>query len=188
LKVLGAMGAVVAAAGLVWAGSAAYACTTLPSINLSQAYGTAGSGLQLSGTSWGRAAGVISVHWDGLTGPLLATVTSDDQGVLGPVSLTVPAGAAPGYHVIVTTGQPKALAAVARAEFQVVGSAGAPGAAPGALLPASSPPVQRGAGAATLALLLGLGASGVGLFGAGTVSLIRSSRRVPVTAVPLRRR
>jgi hypothetical protein len=169
----------------MWMGTA-YACTILPSINLSQAYGAPGATLQLSGTAWQSTSGVVTVHWDGITGPVLATTSPDAQGVLAPVSLTVPAGAAPGYHVIVSS-VPDQSVGVSRAVYQVVGAGGVPAAQPGAVLPGGAPPVQHSAGVGTLVLLLGAGVGGVGLFGAGTASLIRSSRRQPVP-VPLRRR
>lgn len=180
----------VAAGALVMVAAAAFACTALPTGTLNQLTGAPGSSVQFSGTIWEPALGPIDVRWNSLNGPILAQVTPNAQSNLGPVSITVPANAAPGYYFLaVAPDRAPAGTTTVRVPFQVTGAAPASGPQPRVLLP-STAPASSHAGVGALALLAAMGLAGLGLFGVGGVSLARSARRAPRTspAPSLRRR
>jgi len=119
------------------------------------------------------------LHWNGATGPELATAKPDQVGNVS-MSVVVPK-ADPGYYVIVATqtgadGKP-VYGTPARTSFQVVGPDGkAPLAQLGAPQQPSRPtPASDSSG--VVALTIGLGAAGVALFGAGFYTLVRHGRR-----------
>lgn len=185
---LGAACAAVAVAGIV-----AYACTSLASLNLSQASGAAGSQLTVTGSSFNPsvkpdADGLftpVTLHWNSVTGPVLADgIAPDPTGAIGPVTVTVPASATPGYYMVVATqqqiqgGTGEAYGTPARTVFQVTGSAAAPAPAPAqgsALIAAPASPTSIGAG--LIALLAILGIAGVTLLAVGSASFLGASRR-----------
>ncbi|PZR78070.1 MAG: hypothetical protein DLM65_14090 [Candidatus Aeolococcus gillhamiae] len=125
------------------------------------------------------------LHWNGVNGPVLATVNPDNAGNLS-ANFTVPQ-TQPGYYVIVATQQDAkgvdSYGTPARASFQVLGPGGhavSPQAATQSGGAASSSPSSTG----IIALTAGLGVLGLALFGAGSVAFLRQARRreVPVTA------
>lgn len=164
-------------AALLWAVTA-WACTPLPSVSLSQAFGSAGSQIQVTGTSWSPTYGPVIVHWDALNGPILAQTQPDGRFVLPPVTVTVPQNALPGYHMIVVSA-PEYPASATRAIFQVMGSGVAAAQPPQVLLPATSEPTSQ-VSMVAVGVVATMGVLGLLLFGAGTTAVVRSYRRTPV--------
>lgn len=174
----GVLGVVAGLAAFLWLGMTAFACSALPSVTLSQPYGAAATSVAFTGSGFLGITGPVQVHWDTINGPLLAQTVPSVDGVLAPVTFTVPASAEPGMHIVIATANGSV---VERSTFQVVGASGTVGRLPQALLPATSPS-ESGANVAVIALLAVTGAVGIGLFGAGSAALVLSSRR----AVPSR--
>ncbi|HWB71692.1 MAG TPA: hypothetical protein VG452_05700 [Egibacteraceae bacterium] len=177
--------AVVAVALL---GAAAFACTNLATMNLSSAAGTAGDSVMLTGSSFsvpreGPPTPVV-VHWNGVDGPVLATVLPDEAGNIS-AEFTIPEGQ-PGYYVVVATQRDAegvdAYGTPARASFQILGPGGESVVQqPGSQAPATVAGEPSSTG--IIALTAGLGALGLALFGAGFVAFVRQARgrEVPAT-------
>lgn len=189
MRLLGKMGvgAGVAGAAAVVAIAAGFACTSLAALNLSAASGPAGSNLTVSGSSFNAVADgntPVAIHFNGVTGPILATVEADASGALPPTAITIPAGTQPGFYTIVasqteTAGGGPSWGTPARAAFEVtapgVGPQGAPNGGPGVTVT----PAGSGLGAGTVGLLAALGVGGLLLFGMGAATFIGNARRVP---------
>jgi len=176
-------------ASLVIGASAAWACTNLATTNLSQASGTPGQAITVTGSSFkvpkvGVAAPVtpVALHWNGVAGPVLATAIPDATGNIV-ATVTIPQ-ASPGYYVLVASQQTAGVdeyGTPARAAFQVI--------SPGQR-PAVTPNAGQSAGVATtspsstgvIALTVALGVAGLALFGAGATSFARQARRRSVPA------
>ena len=182
------------ATAVIVAGAAAFACTNLATLNLSNATGNVGDPLTVTGSSFRvpRDAGPISpvqLRWNGVDGQVLAEVTPDRAGNIA-ASFTVPQGQ-PGYYVIAATQRNAQgvdeYGTPARASFQILGAGGESVVQqPGTQAPTgvTSEPSSTG----IIALTVGLGALGLALFGAGFTAFVRQARRreVPATA-PVRR-
>jgi hypothetical protein len=181
------LGAILLATGAV-----AYACTNLATLNLSSGTGKPGDTITVTGSSFRMPSGVttgVQIRWNAVDGPVLAEAIPDRVGNIS-ATFTVP-DAAPDYYVVIavlrdargndTSGTP------ARAQFQIVGGAGRP-VAPTASGPVTAATGGEGGSTAPIALLLVLGALGLGLFGAGFAAVARQTRRsgAPVPA-PVRR-
>ncbi len=181
-----ALGVVVAAA--------AYACTNLATLNLSNPSGPAGTAVTVTGSSFavakaGETPTEVVLHWNGVGGPEVARAVPDSAGNIS-ASFAIPQGS-PGYYVIVARqvdakGVDK-YGTPARASFQILG--------PGGQSAAQQPAGQTQAALASepsssgmIALTVGLGVLGLVLFGAGFTAFVRQarSREVPATA-PARR-
>lgn len=179
----GLTGATIAAGGLLMA-VPVFACTEAPSISLNTLSGVAGSDVALTGAAWAHTP--ITVHWDGLSGPVLAVVQPvGTQGVLPTVTVRIPSTAEPGYHFLVATDNLYA-ADTARSGFQVTSTNGVGAPPPQAVLsgsPADQSPNTVGVG--VIALLAALGGSGLIVSTVGGVALARS-RRTATTASMLR--
>lgn len=185
---LGVACVAVAAAGIV-----AYACTSLATLNLSQATGPAGSNTTVTGSSFNPstkpdADGLftpVTLHWNSVTGPVLADgIAPDPTGAIGPVSVTIPSSATPGYYMIVATqeqiagGSGEAFGTPARTVFQVTGTgAAAPVPAQIGTATIASASSSSGVGAGLIALLAILGIAGVTLLAIGSASFLGASRR-----------
>lgn len=189
----------LACVGVACAGIVAFACTSLASLNLSQASGAAGSQTSVTGSSFNPSAKPdadgtftpVTLHWNSVSGPVLADgIVPDPTGAIGPISITIPSSATPGYYMIVATqqqltgGSGEAFGTPARTVFQVTGSAGAAAPAPvnnaqPATVATSS---STGVGAGLIALLVVLGVAGLALFAVGTASYLGSSRRSAAAA------
>ncbi len=177
----------VAGAGLLFAASSAWACTNLATLNLSNAAGTSGQSITVTGSSFSVASATapatpVVLHWNGATGPVLATVTPDATGNIS-ATVTIP-DAQPGYYVLVATQQSGGVdkyGTPARAAFQILAPGQRPAVAPNAVQggTVASSPSSTG----VLALTVGLGVIGLALFGAGVGAFARQARRreVPVT-------
>ena len=178
------------AVATVLLGVAAFACTNLATLNLSSSVGKPGDPLTVTGSSFkvSKAPGVgepVLLHWDGVDGPVLASVVPDRAGNIS-ATFTVPEGQ-PGYYVLVATQKDEqgadAYGTPARASFQILGANGQ-----SVVQPAGSqntaPVPSEPSSAGILALTAGLGALGLALFGAGFTAFVRQARRreVPVAA------
>ena len=188
-----AVAAGFAAAVVLLAGAAAFACTNLATLNLSSNAGKPGDVVTVTGSSYRMPTNVttgVQIRWNALDGPVLAEIVPDKVGNIS-ASITIPQ-AAPDNYVIVavlkdargadTSGTPS------RAQFQVQGGAGRPAPQPAV---AQQTPVagESGSGSgAALALLVGLGALGLLLFGGGLVAAARATRTRTVPAAAKGRR
>lgn len=179
----------VAVAGLLMVGAGIASACLAPSLQLSQPYALAGSGVSLTGATWTPQLGQVTIHWGSATGPVLATVMADNpDGVLGPVSIRIPAGAAPGYDEIVAT-TPADPGRPAHVTIQVLAAGMSPVQGPGALLPSgrAAQPVPVGTGVGAISLLAALAGAGLVLGGVGVGTVARIRRRAPV-GVPVSQR
>ena len=186
LRTVGKFTAVPLALGVsVLAAWTVFACTLLPSITLSQAYAVAGADVSITGSAW-TVPTPVTLHWDSLTGPVLATVTPlPGTGLIGPVSVRVPAGAQPGFHVIIATDSTYSTS-TARVPFQVLGNAPFRAAAPQAVLSTGTgnqSPVGVPAPVVALLALAGIGGLAISTVGAtALVRGVRARRQVTVQA------
>jgi hypothetical protein len=167
----------------------AYACTNLATLNLSTASGNVGDNVTVTGSSFRtpRAATdavmPVALSWNGAGGPVLATATPDAAGNIS-ASFTIPEGQAGYYVVLATQLDAKGVDAYgtpARAAFQILGANGeSVVSAPNTQAPVAT----EGNGGGILALTVGLGALGLGLFAAGFTAFARQARRqeVPTAA------
>ena len=185
----------LALVGVACAGIVAFACTSLASLNLSQASGAAGSQTTVTGSSFNPSAkpdadGLftpVTLHWNSVSGPVLADgIVPDPTGAIGPIAVTIPTSATPGYYMIIATqtqiqgGSGEAYGTPARTVFQVTGSAAAPAPQPATNGQPTAPAATSstpGVGAGLIALLVVLGIAGVALFGVGTATFLGSGRR-----------
>ena len=137
----------------------------------------------------------VEIRWDSETGPVLGTFQPDQQRFAqwGPGTVTIPADATAGRHVLFATQElPDADAGIrgipARTVIEVLGPASIP--VVGAPL---SPPVgaraervevtdDDGVPAAAV-LLVGLGVAGVAMFAAGTASAVARRRSTATSEV-----
>ena len=184
---LGLMGT---AAAVVLVGASAFACTNLAALNLSSASGQAGTQVTVTGSAFARAPRntPVDLRWNGINGPIMQSVAPDAAGAIGPLNLTIPADAKPGYYVIVATQTEIATGLTpgglpSRAGFQVVGPGGAPSAAAATVSTGST---DTGISGGFVALSVALGVSGLLLFALGAAAFVGSYRRVP-TPSPVRK-
>lgn len=168
--------------------TAASACTSLASLNLTPPSGPGGTSITITGSSFNTVSSgssPVAIHLNSAAGPLLATVTPDASGAIGPVAVTIPANLQPGSYTVIAsqTDQSNGQASFgtpARGAFQVTGSAVAQGnqAAPSQPgLAAAS--VNSGLSAGLIGLLIALGAVGLILFVLGAATFVTNARRVP---------
>jgi hypothetical protein len=162
--------------------STAFACTNLAELNLGPSAGPAGATVQITGSAFSHVPDntPVALHWGSANGPVLATVTPDAAGAIGPATITIPADATPGSYVIVASQVEVATGLTpwgtpARASFIVTGpSSGAvpaPALANGALNTAST------SSTGLIALTIALGVGGLALFGLGAATFVGTMRR-----------
>src|SRR5256714_10945962 len=156
----------VIAGGILFPVAAARACLPVASLTANTAQVQPGSQVTVTGSEFG--SNPVDIHFNALTGPVLATLTPDSNGNFSG-AVTIPSDAAPGSAVLLAT-EAAAIAkgttgsspgVPARALIQVVGPGGAP-LAPVAAEAAGRPAallVTSSAGAAPL-ILVALGAFG----------------------------
>lgn len=164
-----------------------FACTSLATLNLSQASAPSGSNLTVTGSSFGSVSqgnSAVSLHWNSTSGPVLAQgIVPDQSGAIGPVSVTIPQSATPGYYTIIATQTDKSgqnsFGTPARAAIQVTGANGAPSGNGSSQPVASATSNSNGLGAGLIGLLVALGVGGLVLFGLGTATFVGSYRRAP---------
>jgi hypothetical protein len=187
LAVAVAMGAVL----VVWA-STAWACTSLASLNLSTSTGQPGSSVNFNGSSFSPDGGVgpdVVLHWNGIAGPVLATIKPDATGSISG-TVTIPQ-ADPGQYVIVATQSDgkggQSFGTPARAGFLIPSPGGSAAVVPNAPGLGSVPATSSSSGG-LIALTIALGVAGVALFGAGAGAFARQARRREVpSAEPVKK-
>ena len=140
----------------------------------------------------------VEIHLDSPDGPLLGTFQPNNElyAMWGPGPITIPADTRTGAHTlfatqVLTPTETHIRGIPARADFEVVGSGGAPvvGAQPVREDTSSAPTgLVRDEGVSTGAVLLvALGAAGVAMMIAGAVALASSRRRTEAETAPTRR-
>ncbi|GAC1643506.1 MAG: hypothetical protein NVS9B11_13070 [Candidatus Dormibacteraceae bacterium] len=172
--------ATAGAAGL-WLVSAStiLACIPIATLNLSQAEATPGSKITATMQQASTRAGDITLHWNAVDGPVLATATPGVGGMTA--TFNVPSDAKGGYFLVVATQDSKpdvgTFGLPARAVLHVVGSGGSPvnSTVPTSTVPAraSGLAVDPGPDLGVLALVA-LAAAAVGLIVVGTAALVVS--------------
>lgn len=183
-----------AAAALLLAAAAAWACTNLATLNLSQSNGPPGTGINVTGSSFkafAEGGQPVLIHWNAEDGKVLAKAKPDASGNIA-AAIKIPADATPGYYVLVATQQAKndegklepAYGTPARASFLVGTGSAARAQQPSAAPAAAVAPEGTPTGLIALTILLAL--IGIGLFGAGVGLFIREVRRRAVPA-PVRK-
>lgn len=181
-----------AAAGVVLALTAtAWACVSGPAVNLSTTTAKAGDQIAITGSGF-RQPHPVTVRFNALDGPVLATLDApkSDRTVTGTV--TVPQGTTPGNYVLILsqTGPDGKLSQLPiRALVTVVGATGQMPVAGASLSPVEERPVglveaDDDIAGSTLALIF-LGVAGAGMFLAGMAALFAGRRgraEAPVAA------
>lgn len=180
------------ALGVLALGATAWACTNLATLNLSSPAGQAGDTLTVTGSAFRvpseGAPDPVVLTWNGVDGPVLATVTPDSAGNIS-ATFSVPQGE-PGYYVLVASQTDAdgidAYGTPARAAFEILGPGGESVVQPVSPSPAGLAADPSSTGMIALTALLGV--LGLGLFGAGFAAFVRQvrGRDVPATA-PVRR-
>ncbi len=176
-----ALGA-TALTGVLVASAAAWACVAGPTLVATPQVVGAGETVAISGITWNADLPVV-VRFDALDGPVLGTfpVDQDTDALAG--SVQIPAGTAPGNHVLVATQTSEDgdnVIIPARALVSVAGPGGAPVlGAPLAGSAADRPVglVEAGSASTQALILAGVGAAGVALFVAGAAVLMNTRRR-----------
>lgn len=186
---------VLAAVAVMLMGSAmaAFACTNLATLNLSETVAQPGTEIDITGTSFATADSPVQVRWDGTDGSVLAEVDTDGTGTFETV-VTVPADAEPGHHVLLVTqmvegedGPVPAYGTPAKTSF-FIGATGPPAeiSEQAAVAPAGGTP-ESGVSEGLFGLLAVLALAGLGLFGTGIGFFVREVRRRPASQpAPLR--
>lgn len=190
------LGLAVAMAGVLGMSIAGVlACTSLATLNVAQGQAAPGSDVQVTGSSFqttDKGASAVSVRWNAVDGPVLASLAPDASGSISG-TITVPANLQPGDYILVATqtdktGQP-AFGTPARLAFEVSGTATAAPAAAPATQTAAPVATSNGAGVggATLGALAGLALLGLLLFLVGAATFVSTYRRSPAVS-PIRKR
>ena len=158
LRWYGVAGVIVG--GILFPVAVAWACLPVASLTSNTAQAQPGSQVTVTGSEFG--SNPVDVHFNALTGPVLATLTPDSNGNFSG-AVTIPSDAAPGSAVLVATEAaatakgPKGSSpgVPARALIQVVGPGGAPLAPAGPVAGARpvSPLTTSSVGVGTLALV-----------------------------------
>lgn len=175
----------VVGAGLLFAASA-WACTNLATLNLSQAAGTSGQPITLTGSSFKVATGdpiPVIVHWGSATGPVLASVAPDPNGNIS-ASITIP-DAQPGYYTMVATQTVNGFdyyGTPARAAFQLLTPGQPANITPNAVQGGTVTVSPSGSSTGIIALTLTLGVLGLALFCGGVGAFVRQAGRREVAA------
>ena len=167
--------------------AAAFACTSLATLDAPAAAAPVGSNVAVSGASFSARAGTpVIIHWGSASGPEVARTVPDASGRIS-TEFAVPK-AEPGFHVLVATqldAEGKAVYGTpARASFAVAGPDGATPTGPAVAPPPVSTPSSGSDGVLTLTLVLG--AAGLALFGAGLITTVRHGRRRQPAPAPAR--
>lgn len=92
-----------AAALLLASAIGAFACTNLATLNLDTSYATAGSTIDLTGSSFspvGDGTQPVEVRWNATDGPLLAEVEPDSSGGFA-TQVTLPEDVEAGHYVLI---------------------------------------------------------------------------------------
>lgn len=176
------IGGVIAIGFSLALASTAFACTNLAELNVGPPSGHAGTQVTVTGSAFSHvpANTPVALHWGGTNGPVLATVTPDAAGAIGPLTVTIPSDAAPGPYVIVASQTEVATGLTpwgtpARASFTVTGQA--PAAAPARAAAGGALSTTTSSSAGLIALTIALGVAGLALFALGAASFVGTMRR-----------
>ncbi len=182
-----------AAAAMLVAAAAAWACIAGPTLRLNPTQVKPGEEVTLTGFSY-KAELPIVVRFNALDGPVLGTFMpsggrfGEDEFLNGKV--TIPPDTKPGNYVLIAT-QATPDGNLAQIPVRALVSVTGPNGAPVLGAPVAQPELGRPVGPArtessvsTAALLLvGVGAAGVGLFAAGMAAIFLARRpRAPAMA------
>lgn len=178
------VGALLAFTALAWA------CVPVALFNASPNEVRPGQEVTLTGKFFN--ANPVTIHFDSLDGPVLATLTPPrESGALLQGTVLIPEDTKPGSYVLIATQEPQegrrpSFGVPARTLVQVVGEGGQPVlGAPVGTVESGRPATllrQDGVSAASLALVA-VGVAGVGMFAAGVIAFATGrSRRQPETA------
>lgn len=164
---------------------AAYACTNLATLNLSEGAGSAGADIDVTGSAFSTGDNVepVEIRWGGTDGEVLAQATPDDTGAIQ-TSVTIPEDAQPGYHVLVATQMQEgdegelspAYGTPARASF-LIGAVNEPAEISESAGASAAATPEAGMSTGLIALTAVLALAGIGLFGAGLGLFVRETRR-----------
>ena len=167
--VLGALGLVLSVASMAWA------CTAQVNV-IGPLSGAPGSEVTVKGGG-APANGQVSILWNALEGPKLATAATDGAGDFS-AAVTVP-DVAPGVYFMVIAGEDLSQG-VARMAFEVTpGAGGAPTLQPASeLATAGSQSTDSGLAVGAAVLAVGL----VALFSGFTVAAVRRTRASATSA------
>ncbi|MHB1535895.1 MAG: carbohydrate-binding protein [Acidimicrobiales bacterium] len=174
------IGLAAAGLGILVPVGAAWACLGIAGLTTNSASVQPGGTLGVTLTEFGATP--AQIHLDSVTGPVLATVAHPGKGMSGltTTTVTIPAGTADGQHVLIATEPGNGMLAgiPARAVIQVGNAvpASASAARPASVTTAS------GTSVGSLALIA-LAVAAVGLFLAGSLTLVGSRRRPQAEAV-----
>ncbi len=160
------------AAALLGAAGMAFACTGQPVMQMAgQPMGEAGSRVALNVLSSPQLdKAPVSVHWNALNGPTLATASLPAEG--GRMEVTVPKVGPGVYYLVLNAGE----AGVGRAAFEVTEPAGF--AAPRSAWDSGERPASGTSGPLTAGMvLLAVGLVGLGGFGLVTAARSRALAR-----------
>ena len=175
----------VAGAFFLLSAMAAFACTNLASLNLSESSGAPGTTIDVTGSAFSTGDSVqpVQIHWGGADGEVLTEVSPDSTGAFE-TSVTIPEDAEAGFNVLVATQMQEgddgelspAYGTPARASF-TIGAVNDPAeiANTGGQAAATTPDTGSSTGLIALTAVLAL--AGIGLFGAGLGLFVRETRR-----------
>jgi hypothetical protein len=185
-----AIGGLSAVGAVVVAGATAWACVSGPAVNLSTVNAKPGDVVTVNGTGFSKPD-PVTVRWNALDGPVLATFDkpNSDRQVTG--QITVPADAKAGNYVLILTqssADGKLSQMPIRALLTVTPANGAAPVVGGQLAAQQAPradglvTTDNSVSGTTLALV-GLGVAGVGMFVAGMAALFAGRKgRAPEAA------
>jgi hypothetical protein len=188
-----AIGGMSAVGGVLVAAATAWACVSGPAVNLSTVNAKPGQEVQLTGSNFTKSD-PVTVRWNALDGPVLATLDAPNSERTIAGAFTVPADAKPGNYILIVTqsdAQGKITQMPVRALLTVVPENGANPVLGGAVSPTDQ---GRPVGLVTSddsisgvsLLLIGLGVAGVGMFVAGMAALFAGRRGQAPEAVRAR--
>ena len=192
-KAVGLFG--MAASAVLVLGMAAYACTNLATLNLSNNVGRPGDHITLTGSSFITVCVCgpqmpptpVKIRWGGVHGRVMAEVSPERGGGLA-AAFTVP-DVTPGYYVIAATQYDETFnihnaGTPALTSFEVLTPTGQSVVAPSEYA-ATGPQSDETTSSAFLALTVGLGVLGLALFVGGSAVVIRqvTTRKSRIPAV-----
>jgi hypothetical protein len=186
------MGGLGTVGAIVVAGATAWACVSGPAVNLSTINAKPGQQITVNGTNFTKAD-PVTVRWNSLDGPVLATLDKPASGVVTG-QFTVPADAKAGNYVVIlsqSSADGKLSQLPVRALLTVTpenGAApvvGASVAQTDTARPVGLVTTDNDISGATLALI-GLGVAGVGMFVAGMAALFAGRRGTAPAAAKAR--
>jgi hypothetical protein len=178
------VGVVLTGIGALLYGATSWACIFLGGITASATTVQPGGSLGINGLSFG--SNPVELHLDGVTGPLLATVTPDAKGNFSQ-AVIIPPDVGTGSHVLVATEAPatpdgsnsgSAQGVPSRVAFQVGTAASSP-----VTTPRRPVQVASTVGVGTL-VVIGLAVACAGVLLGGLISLVAArSRRAAIAPV-----